>query len=218
VHLSRGKEEKVLSKVVLATALVAGIAVVGNVQTAHAESQPNTNESQTKVMVQPGDSLSKIANNHQTTYVRLFDANTEIEHPDVIHPGEEIRIPAADEQIPARPLPGAVPQSAPQPAKPVAQKKTVSPKPKAAAKPVAVAGGDVWDKLAACEAGGNWSINTGNGYYGGLQFTLGSWKAVGGSGYPHQASREEQISRGQALQARQGWGAWPACSSKLGLR
>mgnify|MGYP006373783203 FL=1 len=78
--------------------------------------------------------------------------------------------------------------------------------------------GSVWDQLAACEAGGNWAINTGNGYYGGLQFSLSSWRGVGGSGLPSEASREEQISRGQMLQARSGWGAWPACSARLGLR
>ena len=75
-----------------------------------------------------------------------------------------------------------------------------------------------WDALAQCESGGNWSINTGNGYYGGLQFALTSWRAVGGTGYPHQHSREEQIRRGIALQRIQGWGAWPACARKLGLR
>jgi resuscitation-promoting factor RpfB len=78
--------------------------------------------------------------------------------------------------------------------------------------------GSVWDKLAQCESGGNWSINTGNGYYGGLQFSLSTWRAYGGSGYPHQASREEQIRIAKKLQADAGWGAWPACSSKLGLR
>jgi hypothetical protein len=76
----------------------------------------------------------------------------------------------------------------------------------------------VWDRLAECEAGGDWSINTGNGYYGGLQFSLSSWRGVGGSGYPHEASREEQIARGERLLAVQGWGAWPACSVELGLR
>jgi hypothetical protein len=75
----------------------------------------------------------------------------------------------------------------------------------------------VWDRLAGCESGGNWSINTGNGYYGGLQFSLSSWRAVGGSGYPHKASRAEQIRRARKLRAGQGWGAWPACSGKLGL-
>jgi len=75
----------------------------------------------------------------------------------------------------------------------------------------------VWDRLATCEAGGNWSINTGNGYYGGLQFSLPSWRAVGGSGLPSNASRREQIAKGKKLQSSQGWGAWPACSRKLGL-
>ena len=76
----------------------------------------------------------------------------------------------------------------------------------------------VWDRLAECESGGDWSINTRNGFYGGLQFSLTSWRNVGGSGYPHQNSREEQIYRGEKVKALQGWGAWPACSRKLGLR
>ena len=79
-------------------------------------------------------------------------------------------------------------------------------------------GGTVWDRLAQCESGGNWSINTGNGYYGGLQFGLTAWRAVGGSGRPDQASRAEQIRRAEILLDLQGWGAWPACSRRLGLR
>lgn len=75
-----------------------------------------------------------------------------------------------------------------------------------------------WDRLARCESGGDWSLNSGNGYYGGLQFSLATWQDVGGSGYPHEYSREEQIRRGQILQARYGWGQWPHCSSKLGYR
>lgn len=75
-----------------------------------------------------------------------------------------------------------------------------------------------WESLARCESGGNWAINTGNGYYGGLQFSLSSWRAVGGAGYPHQASKWEQMHRGELLRARQGWGAWPSCTRKLGLR
>jgi uncharacterized protein YabE (DUF348 family) len=81
-----------------------------------------------------------------------------------------------------------------------------------------VASGSVWDRLAQCESGGNWSINTGNGYYGGLQFSLSTWRAYGGSGYPHQNSRAQQIAIAQKLQAAAGWGQWPACSRKLGLR
>lgn len=79
-------------------------------------------------------------------------------------------------------------------------------------------GSTVWDRLAQCEASGDWHINTGNGYYGGLQFHPTSWRAVGGTGLPHQHSREEQILRGQKLQTIQGWGAWPSCSRQLGLR
>lgn len=75
-----------------------------------------------------------------------------------------------------------------------------------------------WDRLAECEAWGDWSINTGNGYYGGLQFSLSSWRAVGGQGYPHENSREEQIRRGQMLWQQGGWRHWPACSLKLGYR
>lgn len=75
-----------------------------------------------------------------------------------------------------------------------------------------------WDRLAQCEAGGNWATNTGNGYYGGLQFSASTWRGVGGTGLPHQNSRETQIAMGQRLQARSGWGQWPACTRKLGYR
>ncbi|WP_269453221.1 LysM peptidoglycan-binding domain-containing protein [Yinghuangia sp. ASG 101] len=74
-----------------------------------------------------------------------------------------------------------------------------------------------WDKVAQCESGGNWSINTGNGYYGGLQFTLNTWKAYGGTGMPHQASKSEQIRIAEKVLAGQGPGAWPVCSKKAGL-
>jgi transglycosylase-like protein len=76
----------------------------------------------------------------------------------------------------------------------------------------------VWDDLAECESGGDWGIDTGNGYYGGLQFSLSSWRSVGGSGYPNDHSRDEQIHRAELLLDEQGWGAWPACSRQLGLR
>jgi len=75
-----------------------------------------------------------------------------------------------------------------------------------------------WERLAECETGSNWSMNSGNGYYGGLQFTLASWGEVGGTGYPHEASKAEQINRGKILQARAGWDQWPACSRELGYR
>ncbi|MEX3504674.1 transglycosylase family protein [Corynebacterium sp. LK2510] len=91
----------------------------------------------------------------------------------------------------------------------------------AAASAPAVAGGSVWDAIAACESGGNWAINTGNGYHGGLQFNPQTWAAYGGTAYAptaDQATREQQIAIAQKTQAAQGWGAWPACTAKLGLR
>jgi uncharacterized protein YabE (DUF348 family) len=79
-------------------------------------------------------------------------------------------------------------------------------------------GNSVWDAIAACESGGNWAINTGNGYYGGLQFSLGTWHAYGGSGYPNNNSREEQIRIAEKVRAATGgYGSWPACSQSLGL-
>ncbi|WP_433505923.1 transglycosylase family protein [Pseudonocardia halophobica] len=84
-----------------------------------------------------------------------------------------------------------------------------------------IADGAVWDRLAQCEAGGNWAINTGNGYYGGVQFDASTWRAYGGAQYaplPHQASREEQIAVASKVRdSRGGYGAWPACARKLGL-
>jgi hypothetical protein len=75
-----------------------------------------------------------------------------------------------------------------------------------------------WDRLAKCESGGRWNIATGNGYYGGLQFSKATWKAYGGKGMPHKASRSEQIKIAERVLAKQGWRAWPACSRKLGMR
>jgi resuscitation-promoting factor RpfA len=83
--------------------------------------------------------------------------------------------------------------------------------------PATAAPVSTWDALAQCESTGNWSINTGNGYYGGLQFSPSTWRAFGGSGMPHQASKSEQIRVAENTLAAQGWGAWPACSAKLGL-
>lgn len=77
--------------------------------------------------------------------------------------------------------------------------------------------GSTWDALAECESGGNWGINTGNGFSGGLQFTPSTWAGFGGQGAPQDASREQQIAVAENVLQGQGWGAWPACSAKLGL-
>lgn len=77
-----------------------------------------------------------------------------------------------------------------------------------------------WDRLAQCESGGNWAINTGNGFQGGLQFSPSTWSGHGGgqfAGAANQASREQQIVVAERVLASQGWGAWPSCSSRLGL-
>lgn len=83
------------------------------------------------------------------------------------------------------------------------------------------ASSSTWDRLAQCESGGNWSISSGNSFYGGLQFTSSTWTAFGGGTYADRAdhaSRSQQIAVANKVLASQGWGAWPACSSKLGLR
>jgi uncharacterized protein YabE (DUF348 family) len=78
-------------------------------------------------------------------------------------------------------------------------------------------GGTVWDQIAQCESGGNWATNTGNGYYGGLQFSLGTWQAYGGSGMPHENSREQQIAVAERVRAAEGgYGAWPHCGARFG--
>ena len=99
---------------------------------------------------------------------------------------------------------------------PVAQVERVGTK---TVTPTNFAGGTtVWDRLAQCESGGNWATNTGNGYYGGLQFSLGTWHAYGGSGLPSNASRLTQIAIATKIRnASGGYGAWPACAASLGL-
>ncbi|WP_326761225.1 LysM peptidoglycan-binding domain-containing protein [Streptomyces phaeochromogenes] len=83
----------------------------------------------------------------------------------------------------------------------------------------AAADSGVWDRIAQCESGGNWHINTGNGFYGGLQFSAGTWRAYGGSAYAStadKASKAQQIAVATKVQRGQGWGAWPTCSSRAG--
>ena len=75
-----------------------------------------------------------------------------------------------------------------------------------------------WRRLARCESGANRKINTGNGYYGGVQFSASTWRAFGGKGLPHQASKAQQIAVAERTLAAQGWNAWPSCSRKMGLR
>ncbi len=207
-------------KVIFTTVALAGAVALFGGSSAHAQTQPAPEPETAQpvmVTVQPGDYLAKIAEENETTYVRIFDANEQIQNPDVINPGQELRIPAADEQLASRvaaaPVPVAVVTQSYQPHAYSAP---------AAAPAAPVASGSVWDQLAQCEAGGNWQINTGNGYSGGLQFAPGTWTGNGGGQYAataNQATREQQIAVAETIRAKSGgYGAWPACSSKLGLR
>jgi hypothetical protein len=92
--------------------------------------------------------------------------------------------------------------------------------PMLAAAPAEAATGDTWNRLAECESGKNWDINTGNGYYGGLQFSGSTWNAYGGQWWADRAdlaTRAEQVHVAEKVLDEQGWGAWPACSDRLGL-
>ncbi|MFZ3571438.1 transglycosylase family protein [Streptomyces sp. BH097] len=89
----------------------------------------------------------------------------------------------------------------------------------ALAGPAPAADGGVWDRIARCESGGNWHTNTGNGYYGGLQFSAGTWRAYGGGAYAataDRASKGQQIAVATKVQRAQGWGAWPTCAARAG--
>ncbi|MEV4126023.1 transglycosylase family protein [Nocardia sp. NPDC049707] len=101
-----------------------------------------------------------------------------------------------------------------------AQPKTIRKGAKPGTEVPAVRDGDIWDALARCESTGNWAINTGNGYYGGIQFDQGTWESQGGLKYaqrPDLATREEQIAIAEVTRTLQGWGAWPGCIGRLGI-
>jgi hypothetical protein len=92
------------------------------------------------------------------------------------------------------------------------------PKPAVAASSLSDIGDDVFAKLRRCESGGRYNANSGNGYYGAYQFAPGTWRSLGYSGLPHDASPETQDEAARKLQARGGWRQWPACSRRIGAR
>ncbi len=152
--------------------------------------------------VQPGDTLYGIARDTDaaTDWRELAELNS-LQDPDLIIVGEVLELPDGSD-TPS--------ETQTEPSSEGATSTSTEPS--------GAVSTSTWDALAECESNGDWSINTGNGFYGGLQFKLSSWEWVGGSGYPHEASKEEQIARAEVLLERQGWDAWPACSSQLGLR
>jgi LysM repeat protein len=199
---------------------------LGN-QSAHAQTktiQAQPKKHIVKVMVHSGDTLSKIAKTHSSTYIRVFNANPKIQDPDIIYPNEVVRIPDSKEKLPNR-LAGVAQTSVPTTQKePISsyQQQTYSqqssqnysytqPAPAPAAN--YSTGNTAWDSIAQCEAGGNWAINTGNGYYGGLQFTQATWVSAGGLKYAPRAdlaSRAQQI----AIASKLSLSNWPVCGAR----
>lgn len=184
------------------------------------------------ITVQRGDYLAKLAKQYDTTTLRLFYANGAIKDPDLIYPAQKLRVPKPDEKLTPRPVPAN--QQVAQPTKRVeaqaaapqaaVAKTAPTPRPterRSSAAAPSTASGSIWDRVAACESGGNWHINTGNGFYGGLQFTYSTWLGYGGGAYAPRAdlaTRDQQIAIAQKVLAGQGWNAWPVCSYKAGAR
>jgi LysM repeat protein len=194
---------------------VAAIFAVTGGQSAHAQSQNSQNDQKKQtsetVVVNDGDTLDGIATAHQTTYVRVFDANANIKDPDLIYPGDKLRIPAPDEQLPDREIPADYVATNPLPVSTSYTPNYTYSAPKAT--PVSYTSGTNWDRIAACESGGNWAINTGNGYYGGLQFTQATWAGAGGLAYAPRAdlaTPEQQI----AIASKLSLSNWPVCGSR----
>jgi LysM repeat protein len=154
-------------------------------------------------VVAPGDSLSTIAEAEKMTNWRpLWDANTEVQNPDLVYEGQKLVVPAGPTA--ERPLPaGIVVQASAPVATSTAPRRTATP-----ANYTAGAGG--WAAgVRQRESGGNYATNTGNGYYGAYQFSLGTWAGVGGTGLPSNASPAEQDMRAQMLYNQRGCSPWP---------
>lgn len=150
--------------------------------------------------------------------VDVLAANPAIHNANLIFPGQVITIPGRD---PYTVVKGDTlnailgPQSAPAalPALPAPNDSANVPAPVSA--PVRTSSVN-WDAVARCESGDNWAINTGNGFHGGLQFTLSTWHSNGGSGMPENAGRDEQIRVAENVLHSQGGGAWPVCFKRGG--
>jgi LysM repeat protein len=184
---------------------------------------PGVHHSPASYTVRPGDSLSAIAAHaygNSADWPAVWWANRhQVANPNMIAAGQRLRLPAsghvpswlAKAALAATRAAGSAPvasASAPSAASPAAQQ--------AAAPAPASSGGANWAAIAACESGGNWSTNTGNGFYGGLQFTEQTWLAYGGGQYAasaNLATPAQQIAVAQRVLAAQGIGAWPVCGA-----
>lgn len=183
---------------------------------------PGTHHVPASYTVQQGDSLSAIAAH---TYGKAADwpavwwvNRHQVANPNLITAGQRLRLPASG-QVPAwmaRAAQGAIPALPPAPAAvSIPQASPPAAAPVSTAAP-ASSGGANWSAIAACESGGNWSASTGNGFYGGLQFTEQTWLGYGGGQYAssaNQATKAQQIAVAERVLAGQGIGAWPTCGA-----
>jgi LysM repeat protein len=170
--------------------------------------------------VRPGDTLSGIAAHEYgkaADWPAVWWVNRhQVPNPSLIKAGQRLRLPDSPRVRPAvlRAALAAIP--APPPAAAPVSASAPAPAAPSAAPAPAAAGGVNWSAIAACESGGNWSANTGNGFYGGLQFTQSTWQAYGGGQYAssaNQATASQQIAVAQQVLAGQGIGAWPVCGA-----
>ena len=153
-------------------------------------------------VIQRGDTLIRLARamglDRPGDWRLLYAANVDLDDPSLLVIGTKLELPSAAEVARWRVAPELA---------------AVVPPPGTPRVPEAT-----WERLAQCESNGRWDTNTGNGYYGGLQFLPSSWELVGGRGMPHEADRFTQLRMAQRLLDVQGWDAWPECSRRLGLR
>lgn len=222
-----------LRRIALLGGVTGALLLVAAPAMAQSADDPNADvEIETTYTVQQGDYLAQIAEEHGIdSWAVLYAVNDEkIDNPDLLLVGQELDVPADPAavdvdavDIPSEPAPQPQPEAGGSSQATAQSQAAPQPEPDAgqqAPQPSQPASGSVWDRLAQCESGGKWSTNTGNGYYGGLQFHPGTWASFGGHAYApnaHLASRAEEIAVAQRVQAAQGWGAWPACAAELGL-
>jgi LysM repeat protein len=160
-------------------------------------------------VVQPGDNLSEIAQTEQLdSWLPLWNANPSLTDPDLIYAGEQLIVPQGPTTN--RPLPAdtvATPTRTYAPAGGQLSYQSVTPNAQTANYSAGAPG--ILARVRMRESGGNYADNTGNGYYGAYQFSLGTWESVGGSGLPSNASPAEQDMRAQMLYSQRGCSPWP---------
>ena len=191
---------------------------------------PSAHHAQASYTVRQGDTLSTIAAHayhNAADWPALWWANRrQVHNPNMIAAGQRLQLPASGHVTAAMARAAKAAMPAPPPRPPAPTQAPAAPVStyqggQSASAPVSTAvpassGGANWSAIASCESGGNWSANTGNGFYGGLQFTEGTWLAYGGGQYApsaNLASPSQQFAVAERVLAGQGIGAWPVCGA-----